>query len=283
MQDSVRTITQDFAEQLRPQSLIVSVLGAFIRDLGGWIAVADLVRLLDDVGVDEPAVRSSLSRLKRRGFVVGDRRGKAAGYRLSEDAQRLLAIGDRRIYDTSFREGDAAWIVAVFSVPESRRHQRYVLRSRLARLGFGNAAAGVWIAPAHVEADVRGMLEWLELTDYVNLFRAEYAGFETLREAVRSWWDLDGLESRCENFIGLYEPVLRAWKRRRPEAEAAFTDYIRALTHWRRLAFLDPGLPESVLPPSWAGHRALVLFGALRDRLAEPAGQHVVDVIRMSN
>src|SRR5260370_1035997 len=130
MQDSVRTITQAFAEQPRPQSLIVSVLGAFIRDLGGWIAVADLVRLLDDDG---------------------------------------------------------------------------------------------------------------------SCSRGESAGFATRRGAVRSGWALDVVEAGCENFIGLCEPILRTWKRRRPdaeaEAEAAFTDYIRALTHWRRLAFLDPGLP----------------------------------------
>ena len=42
------------------------------------------------------------------------------------------------------------------------------------------------------------------------------------------------------------------------------------LTEWRRLPYLDPGLPLDVLPPDWNGSRAAELFtdldGVLRRR-----------------
>ena len=44
----------------------------------------------------------------------------------------------------------------------------------------------------------------------------------------------------------------------------AFADYVRVLTAWRRLPFLDPGLPPELLPADWHGARAAELFGQLR-------------------
>ena len=60
---------------------------------------------------------------------------------------------------------------------------------------------------------------------------------------------------------------------------AAFGDYVRALTDWRRLPYLDPGLPAELLPDGWAGVRAADVFFALRSRLAEPASAHVRRVL----
>ena len=36
----------------------MTFFGAFLRRLGGWIAVADLIALMADVDLDEQAVRS---------------------------------------------------------------------------------------------------------------------------------------------------------------------------------------------------------------------------------
>ena len=62
-----------------PGSLIVSFAGSYLREVGGWIAVADLIRCLDAVPVNEPSVRQALVRLKTRGFLMAERRGTEAG------------------------------------------------------------------------------------------------------------------------------------------------------------------------------------------------------------
>ena len=56
-----------------PGSLIVSFAGSYLREIGGWIAVADLIRCLAPVGVAEPSVRQALVRLKSRGFLAAER------------------------------------------------------------------------------------------------------------------------------------------------------------------------------------------------------------------
>ena len=42
-----------------PGSLIVSFAGSFLRQLGGWIAVADLISCLSQVGLTDPAIRQA--------------------------------------------------------------------------------------------------------------------------------------------------------------------------------------------------------------------------------
>ena len=60
--------------------------------------------------------------------------------------------------------------------------------------------------------------------------------------------------------------------------QQAFADYVRVLTAWRRLPFLDPGLPAELLPGQWPGLAAAEAFAALRARLAGPARAHVLAV-----
>ena len=77
-------------------------------------------------------------------------------------------------------------MLAVFSVPESERHKRHVLRSQLTRLGFGTAAPGVWIAPAHLHEATAEMLTRLELDAYADLFRGDHLAFGDLAAKVRA-------------------------------------------------------------------------------------------------
>jgi phenylacetic acid degradation operon negative regulatory protein len=71
--------------------------------------------------------------------------------------------------------------------------------------------------------------------------------------------------------------VLAGWKARRSRDDEgeAFADYVRVLTAWRRLPYLDPGLAPELLPRKWSGATAADLFFALQRRLEAPAHRHV--------
>lgn len=130
-----------------PRQLIVTLFGLYGRAEKNWLSVAALVRLMGELGVDGPAVRSSISRLKRREVLASSRRGTSAGYSMSPWLLDVLAEGDARIFGRTRASIDDGWLVVVFSVPESERENRHALRTELTRLGFGTAASGVWIAP----------------------------------------------------------------------------------------------------------------------------------------
>ncbi|MCI0687488.1 MAG: hypothetical protein L0Y54_09670 [Sporichthyaceae bacterium] len=265
-----------------PRAFIVSVYGAYVRRLGGWLSVSALVDLMAELEVDEPAVRSAISRLKRRGMLEPQRRGPAAGYSLSAGAEQVLRSGDERIFGRRDAKLADGWVLAVFSIPEAERAKRHMLRSRLSWLGFGTTAPGVWIAPAYVEAEARETIERLGLAEYVDLFNAHYLGFASPAGSVNHWWDLAGLAAGYRDFIEATEPVRSAVAATRGVAadRAAFADHVRILTGWRRIRYLDPGLPIELLPAEWPGTKARELFFDLHDLLAEPALRHVDRVDR---
>lgn len=280
----------------RPRSLIVTFSGAFLRRLDGWIAVSHLVTLLADADLDAQSARSAISRLKRRGWLLPDRRDGVAGYALSDLARTELDRADERIYRGP-RPADVAdgWGLVVFSVPETERHRRHVLRSRLAWLGFGNHAPGVWIAPRRLLEPAREHLAELGLTAYVDLYAASHAGFGDLRGLVERSWDLAGLRTLYAAFLADHRPVLSRWSGPAGDAgtpgdpddpgapddtgRLAYVDFLRTLDRWRGLPFLDPGLPAELLPPGWEGHAAATLFHDLLDRLGEPAFGHVTATV----
>ncbi|MFG2225067.1 PaaX family transcriptional regulator C-terminal domain-containing protein [Streptomyces sp. NPDC048644] len=263
-----------------PRQLIVTVYGLYSRRQGGWLSVAALIGLLAGLGVDGQAVRSAVHRLKRHGVLDATRHDGAAGYELSEAGLTILREGDERIFRRTRATLTDGWLLAVFSVPESERNKRHQLRSQLTRLGFGTVSAGVWIAPAHLHDATAAMLRRLDLTAYADLLRCDYLAFGDLSEKVRQWWDFAQLEPLYADFIADHGPVLEHLGSRTPvDGPEAFTTYVQALTDWRRLPYLDPGLPAELLPADWVGIRAADLFFALHDALEAPAREHVATVL----
>ncbi len=259
-----------------PRALIVTLFGLYARESRDWLSIAATVRLMAHLGVDETAVRSSISRLKRRSVIHPERRDGAAGYVLDAHTHHLLDLGDRRIFHPRRAQLRDGWLLAVFSVPETERERRHRLRVRLAWLGFGTVGPGVWIAPSHLETEARETLIREGLDSYVDLFRAEHLGFADLRAEVTGWWDLVELDRLYADFDAGHSDLLQAWlsrpRSRSWETEReAFVDYVRTLTTWRRLPYLDPGLPLELLPAEWAGIGAEATFQAIRRRLAPPA------------
>jgi phenylacetic acid degradation operon negative regulatory protein len=270
------------ARSARLRHLIVTVYGLYARSDGGWLSVAALIRLLADLGVDEPAVRSAISRLKRRGILESRYQAGSAGYQLSAEALAILREGDARIFRRRRATLADGWLLAVFSVPEAERNRRHVLRSELTRLGFGMVAPGVWIVPAHPDDTTAQTLRRLGLDAYADLFHAEHLAFGDPADKVRQWWDLDELAGRYQEFIDAHEPTLRRWSPAGAAAAAkheAFADYVRAVTDWRRLPYWDPGLPAELLPSGWIGIRAADDFFALRALLEQPARVYVQQVL----
>jgi phenylacetic acid degradation operon negative regulatory protein len=259
------------------RAVIVTIYGLYARQAGGWLSVSTLVRLMAELGVEGPAARSLISRLKQRGIVQAVRKDGAAGYALSDSVWPILDQGDRRIFGRPRATLADGWLVAVFSVPESVRHRRHTLRSRLSWLGFGTVADGVWIAPEQLYDETRHVLDHYGLAGYVQLFRGGRLADEGDR--IGQWWDLPALQRMYRDFLDAYRPVLARSRRRQPDDGTAFADYVRTITAWRRLPYLDPGLPIEVLPARWPGLAAEALLADLRERLELPAGRHVAAVI----
>jgi phenylacetic acid degradation operon negative regulatory protein len=266
--------------EAQPRHLIVTIYGLYAREEPNWLPIASVVRLMSELGVDGQAVRSSISRLKRRHTLHSLRIQGTAGYALSPSTLAVMRQGDARIFGKPPASLADGWVQVVFTVPEAERGKRHELRTRLAGLGFGPVAPGVWLAPGALAAEVSEVLAGQQLAGYVDIFHGQYLGYADLASRVRDWWDLEGLAARYAQFVSHYRPVSRRLARRAPEGGAAFASYVRMLTAWRRLRYLDPGLPAEVLPARWEGVAATALFAELSAVLRAPAHRYAMQVIR---
>jgi phenylacetic acid degradation operon negative regulatory protein len=262
-----------------PRALIVSLFGLYARALGGWLSVATIVRLMADLGVDEQSTRSAVFRLKRRGWLDAEKDGRTAGYRASSDALAILAEGDERIFGRRRATPDDGWVLVVFSVPEAERDKRHQLRTTLTRLGLGTIGPGTWVAPGHLGEAVLGALDRAGLRQFTDVFRATHLSGTSPRDTISAWWDLDALESTYADYLQRFAGVADRLADGPPDDERAFADYVPAVTAWRRLPYLDPGLPLEALPEDWIGLRAEALFVRFREHLAAPAAAHVRAVV----
>jgi phenylacetic acid degradation operon negative regulatory protein len=254
-----------------PRHLILSLFGLYARDEANWLSVRSLIALMEDLDVDAAATRSSVSRLKKRGVLEPARSDGQAGYRLSSSALAVVREGDARIWTRPRAAVDDGWLMVVFSVPEAQRGKRHELRSLLTRLGFGAAAPGVWIAPGTAYDETLAALDRAELTSYTELFRGDYLGSGPAEVRVGEWWDLPAIAALYDEFLADHRSLTGL---RSPDPARAFSAYVPMLTAWRRLPYLDPGIPLDLLPTDWPGIRAGELFAELDGRLREPAAKH---------
>jgi phenylacetic acid degradation operon negative regulatory protein len=230
-----------------------------------------------------------VSRLKKRGVLESLKRGGLAAYRLSPQLEDVFRAGDERIFSPSRAKKDDAWLLASFSVPEAQRHLRHKLRTILTRVGCGQVSPGLWIAPGHLADEVDQQLRRAGLMDYVDLFKATHLTEGHIHEKVGQWWDLPSLEALYTDFLERHEPVLRRWLQLEGEdsdspevLKQAFADYVPMVTEWRRLPYMDPGLPEEFLPDKWHGLAAQELFTRLHELLGPKAQRYALSVVGAS-
>jgi phenylacetic acid degradation operon negative regulatory protein len=255
---------------IRPSSQILYIYGGFVRRLGGWLPVATLLDLMFELGAEAAVVRAALTRMKRSGLLASVRRGGIAGYALTEASWRILEEGDRRML-TAREPADAedGWVLVIFSVPETQRHKRHQLRNHLAWLGFGTIAPGAWIAPRRLRRELETVLQRARLLDFTERLDVAYEGVAASRRLAHKCWDLAALDRMYCQFAERWECANAA------APAAAFETYIALVADWRRLPFLDPGLPSEILPDRWAGARARSIYFSLLGRIDALALEYV--------
>jgi len=246
----------------RPTSFIFTLYGDMAHRLSGdgSLAIGEVVRLMAPFGISEAAVRQSVSRMSRQGWLVGRREGNRAFYAVTERGRRRIEELSPRIYGPVI-EWDGRWRMLTYSVSEADRDRRDRLRKELAVLGWAPLSSSTWISPADGLAAAREAASAIGVLDAIDLFSASYGGPLSDRELLEKCWDLGAIAQAYRDFIARFEPHLA--RERDSSAltdEEAFVERLWFVHDYRKFAYLDPGLPSELLPPHWPGTRAAALF-----------------------
>ncbi|RIH91204.1 Transcriptional repressor PaaX [Meiothermus granaticius NBRC 107808] len=225
--------------------------------------VGDLIRWMELLEFSEPAVRAALSRSAKRGWIVPERVGRKAYYRLSARVAWQVQTVRSRLYSYG-SPWDGRWRILVYAVPEAKRTVRDRFRNELVLLGFGTPTPGVWISPnASLEA-AGNLIQFYGLEDYVELFQAErFSSTEPLRLIQKSF-NLEEAQKRYRAFL--------AQPPGEPQSpEEAFVQLTGLIHEARKNLFLDPGLPPELTPPGFLGVQAKERFLERYTRLSTAA------------
>lgn len=258
---------------VRPQALLLTLFGAYVRDPDLAVAAGGLVEVLRRAGVGEHATRSTLARMTRGGLLVAHRSGRLSRYALTPRAAVILADAAHRVWHDGVvdRDWDGRWTLLSFSLPESRRADRHRLRSRLAWAGFGPLRSGLWIAPR--ATDPVELLADLGVDGHVTAFAGQPLPSTDPDRVIAEAWDLGALRASYEAFLARWDvadPV--------PDAPDDLVRHLLLLTEWLVLVREDPRLPLRHLPADWPGLRAERVARLLRAAFEAPA-QVVADEI----
>ena len=230
-----------------------------------------LLDVLAAVGVEEKSARQALARTAADGVV---------GLRARGPPGALVALGggpasaQSRAPPASTASAartatwDGRWLMLVASVPEAQR-SRTPPAADPAGLGRARLAApGVWVSPDPASRTrSRGVLAELGLHRRPARVVGDYLG---------------GLGRRASS-----PPGPGTSPTSRPATPASSTAFaalapaddtadarpaqIQLVDAWRRFPFLDPGLPDALLPRPWVGHRAGEVFHTHHEQWAPAA------------
>jgi phenylacetic acid degradation operon negative regulatory protein len=241
------------------RSMLLTVLGEYVLPSPDGVWQETLVGALGALDYKPHAARQAIARSVAGGWLRAERHGRRSRMFLTGESAEMLQTGAERIY--GFGEPwtwSGQWLLVVVRVPEERREVRHRVRTRLAWAGFGSLGGGVWLSPhAERENELRDLAE--DGVAELQTFRATLGRLGNAREMISEAWDLDAVAAAYRDFT-------EAFRRERPRAPVAVFRAQTMLVHeWRRFPFLDPDLPEQVLPEGWPRARAHDVF---RDRHA---------------
>jgi phenylacetic acid degradation operon negative regulatory protein len=256
-------------------SLLRTIIGCYLRRLGGWIASPALTELMATVGVTQARTRTAILRVRGKGLLDPAVRDDSPGYALGAAALPALLRGDRRIYTARQMDASDRWCLISYSIPESQRQLRHQLRRRLAAIGCGTVSSALWICPEYLTSEVEEILGDLGVRGSAAIFLANETRVDGgLERAVGQWWDLPAIAGRHQSFLSAYGSVLTD----NFTPRQAFASWIGCVDAWRIIPYVDPGLPASWLPADWPGNLSVRLFADLREQLEDLSGRYVHQV-----
>ena len=249
------------------RGLLFTLLGEFVLPGGGTAWTSAVLAAFARIGIEEKTTRQALMRTAASGWLDAEKVGRRTRWRLTASAQKMLTEGADRIYSFTGpgESWDGRWLLVYTRIPESDRHARHVVRSRLSWAGFGSLGGGLWISPhPDREAEAIGVLREAGVAADAHVFVARRSGLADVQVMVATAWDLGAIEDQYEEFIEEFRASAPA------DVLARQVELVHA---WRRFPAIDPVLPRELWPARWSGLKAARLFADRHQRWSNDAKQ----------
>ncbi|MFD1737201.1 phenylacetic acid degradation operon negative regulatory protein PaaX [Bacillus salitolerans] len=272
---------------MNTRSMIFTLYGDYIRHYGNKIWIGSLIKLLNEFGHNDQAVRAAISRMSKQGWVESEKQGNKSYYFLSSQGVTRIEEAANRIFKLRPEKWDGKWRVLMYTIPEEIRNIRDELRKELIWSGFGTFSNSCWVSPNNLDTQVTELIKKYNIKEYIDFFEAEYKGPHDDHRLVEKSWNLHEINEKYQGFISEYSQkyIIDRNKIQKGEMTPAecFVERTKLVHEYRKFLFVDPGLPEELLPDKWLGGHAATLFSDYYKELAEPASKFFEEVFKEGN
>ena len=255
--------------------MLFTLFGDYVRHYGGTIWVGSLIALMGELEFTPAAVRTAVSRMARQGWLVSIRSGRASFYALSDRGQARMDEAAQRIFALHPEGWDGRWRVLVID-GKADRGRRDRLGRELSWMGFAPLSRLVFASPNDLLDRGVSVAERHGVGGSVEAFTAAHEGPASDARWAARHWDLRAIDEAYAAFLAEWSPRLAQQRGAGAGSSglgdaASFVEKTRLVHAFRKLLFVDPGLPRELLPEPWKGTEARGVFSAYYHALSEGA------------
>ena len=285
IESASRKLVREFKSRrtVRAGSLITTVFGDAIAPRGGTVWLGSLITVMQDFGISERLVRTSVFRLVKDGWLQSSQIGRRSYYSLTEEGRERFQQATHKIYGEPVTTWNGEWCLVFLTDLDSTAKEN--LRKELGWLGFGSLSAGVLAHPTPDMADLDVALHRLGLSDDAIVMRGMTVKSEPgIRKLARFGWSIDDIDARYASFVERFRPLIAAYgKSGSVKPKTAFLIRTLLIQEYRKVLLRDPQLPAELLPASWHGSAAYQLCRNLYRAVYDPADEYLSTVMETAN
>ena len=117
IESASRKLVAEFSARrtLRTGSLITTVFGDSIAPRGGTVWLGSLITAMNEFGISERLVRTSVFRLVQDGWLQSNQIGRRSYYSLTDEGRERFAQATHRIYGEPSTNWDGTWTLILLS------------------------------------------------------------------------------------------------------------------------------------------------------------------------
>lgn len=227
----------------RVWSLLVTVFGELAQDRNTTISGTLLGRFTNCIGIKPEAMRVSLHRLRKDGWIESHRQGRTSQYALTDWGRSQSAQASPRIYAAT-PAMTQAWLILTDPGQPAREQTpgNAVLTPHMQIAPMRLAAADVFSIPIAREE---------EFPDWARSKVCDPKTVEQSHDLARKLKRLQTDLRRSNVLSALETAVLR----------------VLIVHSWRRIILKTPTLPDHVFPTKWAGPACRAIVAELLEHL----------------
>jgi phenylacetic acid degradation operon negative regulatory protein len=244
---------------LRTGSLITTVFGDSIAPRGGTVWLGSLIAVMQEFGIGERLVRTSVFRLVQDGWLQAKQIGRRSYYSLTDEGRERFEHATHKIYGEPVSNWDDTWTTVLLTNVAGT--SKDAVRKELGWLGFGALSTNIFAHPAPDMSDLDAALRRLGVADDLVIMSGRTIRNESaMRRLVQESWNLADIDERYASFVKRFRPLIAAYgKDANVSPKTAFLVRTLLIQEYRKVLLRDPQLPAALLPAGWHGTAAYQL------------------------